>query len=433
MEMPEPIVTAVVYYDKAPTLERVIQEGETKIWPYYRFSSTVENDTVFVPVLGGMDKSYHFKEVEVADEKDIDVYAQRIMAQPLSRTHPLWTVTVVKAKKGRSAMICRIHHCISDGLGLLFAFLPLMGCKDGDVLTKIPLPAMLLGKAAPPRKVSDSKPKIAHRKDNAIVSCMKGVKMFLKGVFSILIMKDDDEFKMNAPKSERRPFLQYSGKRAFVRMPCVPTATIKAVRAAHGCTFNDAIMAALTGALRRYSIEVLGEENLDGDRECKAFMLLGLPRPVDPKNPSVSLANNILTPVFRIPLGESTPIARLKRCVERCNDLKSMAYLTGIRLTTKIITMLAPTAVMKKLASECVSKCTMNITNVPLPDVPTTFFGEEMKEVQFLFVNAIPQVSMLSYNGQLHWNLVVDPDKFPNAAEFGTIFLKELEVLAKSN
>lgn len=259
--------------------------------------------------------------------------------------------------------------------------------------------------------------------------------MFFKGVLSLLVMKADAEIKMNPPLTQRTPYLAYSGQHVFTRMAPVPMSKVKAVREKHGCTVNDAIMAALAGALRKYGSEELKDPLLMGASskavECKSFMLLGLPRPINEKDASESLTNNILTPVFRIPIDEPTAAGRLKRAVAMCNDLKSMAYIAGIKLTTKFITGVAPTSVMRSIASEAISKGTANVTCLPLPTVGFTFSGQEVKEVQCIFVNNIPQISLLTYNGHIYWNIVHDPALIPNAKALGEYFLSEFDDLAK--
>jgi len=211
--------------------------------------------------------------------------------------------------------------------------------------------------------------------------------------------------------------------------------SVKKVREKHGCTVNDAIMAALAGALRKYGAEELKDplliDNSSRPVECKSFMLLGLPRPIDEKDASKSLANNILTPVFRIPIDEPTATGRLRRTVAMCENLKSMAYIMGIKLTTKLITGVAPTSLMRSIASEAISKGTANVTCLPLPSVPFKFGGVECKEVQCIFVNNIPQISLLTYNGNIYWNIVHDPALIPNAALLGDHFLAEFAELAR--
>lgn len=299
-------------------------------------------------------------------------------------------------------------------------------------MSKIPLPAFLLGKSG--QKSGQRRPASSQKKGNWFTRCLTSVGMFIRGVLSLLLMKPDSALTINAPLAERTPYLAFSGRHVYTRMPEVPTSAIKAVRATHGCTFNDAIMAALSGAFRRYCAEDLKDPLVlkGGPLECKGFMLLALPRKIDLQDPGVSLLNNILTPVFHLPIDDPTPAGRLRRAVTMCGNLKSLAYVTGINLTTKFITAVAPTGVMRGVASNAISSATCNITNLPLPEVPMTLLGEEVKDIQVIFVNNIPQISMLSYNGALRWNMVSDPALIPDPVAFGRHFVAEFQELARA-
>merc|ERR1711871_551246 len=100
-------------------------------------------------------------------------------------------------------------------------------------------------------------------------------------------------------------------------MPSVPMAIIKAVRQKHGCTVNDAIMAGLAGAIRRYCSEDLKDPLFQTSKslECKCTMLLALPRPLKADDPGASLCNNIVTPMCKLPIDAPDPISRLERMV----------------------------------------------------------------------------------------------------------------------
>lgn len=432
--MPEPTISALVFYDRPPEKVALIGMLEQHIWPLYRFSSCV-HDGYWVPVADKMDRSYHVSEREVSSEADINSYVQSVMAAPLDHSHPLWTATILRSKLGRSALLLRVHHVISDGLGLLFAFLPVMECDVGNVLDTIPLPSNLKGQSA--KSVTRRRGEMPRRSFlgkmcDLLHGSFANTRMFLRGVLSLLIVKADSEIKINTPIAQRTPFLPFSGRHVYTPMPPVPMDRVKALRAKHGCTVNDAIMAALSGAIRRYCIEDLGDPLLRSAHvlDCKAIMLLGLPRPVDPNDPGVSLANNIVTPMFKLPIDDPLPVGRLHRTIKMCDDLKSAAYLAGIQLTTNFILKIAPVSVMRSLASEGIAKCTCNVSNLPLPSVPIRAFGEEVKEFQFLFVNNIPQVSLISYNGFVYWNIVADPELIPDPTALGRKFLEEIEVLA---
>eukprot|EP00928_Gymnodinium_smaydae_P098870 TRINITY_DN9297_c0_g1_i1.p1 TRINITY_DN9297_c0_g1~~TRINITY_DN9297_c0_g1_i1.p1 ORF type:complete len:499 (+),score=98.25 TRINITY_DN9297_c0_g1_i1:88-1584(+) len=472
MKLPEATVTTVAYYkEEAPSLRDVADALEQNIWSLDRFGSVVRGG-YFERVEGPMDREYHVREQVIGSEAEIDSYVQGVMCTPLDHSRPLWTATLLRCAqgRGRSALVLRVHHVISDGLGMLFAFMPMMTCQEGRVADHIPLPKSLLGKAKSSSggnrsgnaaRVNDAPSEPLNggsgqgsgegsrgsprRRGLLATLCLplRALTGCLRGIFSLLVVKQDSELKMNAPLAQRKPFLPFSGRHRWTRMKPVPMSLIKAVRERHGCTVNDAIMAALAGAIRRYNAEDL-KDPLFADAEgaassqrgrarveCKCTILLALPRPVEPGDPGASLANRILTPMCQLPVGEPTPTARLQRMVQVCNDLKSMAYITGIGLTTRFLSSVAPTGLMQKAASEAISKLTCNVTCLPMATVPTSFMGKELSEVQVLFVNNIPQISLMSYNGQVHWNMVSDPALVPRPEALGEYLTVEMEALAR--
>jgi diacylglycerol O-acyltransferase / wax synthase len=435
MKLPEPIITSVLYYERVPQANAVADLFEKHIWPLYRFGSRVHNGE-FIPVVEGMNRAYHFQTIEVADEGDIDAYVQKVMCNPLDKAHPLWHITIINSRSGRSAMVVRIHHVISDGLGLLFAFLPIMEVQKGEVLDTIPLPSLLTGKKSTSKQPVQARVGFLARCFRLLLAMPGALIAALRGALTLLVVKPDAEIKINPPVKDRKPFLGFSGRHVFTRMPPIPMELIKTIRAKFGCSVNDVIMAGLAGAIRRYGSEDLSDALLQHatskQLECKCTMLLGLPRPIDPKNPSVCLRNNILTPMCRLPIGEPSVAARLKRTVAICNDLKSGAYLSGIKMTTDFLTSVAPVKILQKAASEALSKITCNVTSMPFTTVPMKMWGSDLKEIQVAFVNNVPQIAFISYAGVVHWNIVADPQLIPDPAALGKHMLADLKELADS-
>mmetsp|Transcript_58717 Transcript_58717/g.139917 ORF Transcript_58717/g.139917 Transcript_58717/m.139917 type:complete len:484 (+) Transcript_58717:118-1569(+) len=445
MQLPEATVTALCFFDQPPAKDLVVKEFQQHIWPLARFSSIVQNG-YWVKEDGPLDESYHFREQTVRDESEIDRWAQSVMSEPLDKSRPLWTVTILKASSGRSALVLRIHHAISDGLGLLFAFFPMMQCAKGDIRDYIPLPAALLGKSkastsssssSRPTQEVQSRPGCLARFCSFLCNGPRRVAACCRGIFSLLVVPVDSSIKINAPLEQRQPFLPYSGRHTFTRMTPVPMTLIKEVRAKHACTVNDVIMGALAGAIRRYCAEELQDPLLQAGGgqaavECKCTMLMALPRAVDASDPCASLCNKIVTPIFKLPVGEATAPVRLQKAVEMGNNLKSLPYIAGIKATTGFVSAVAPTGLSRKIASEAISKLTCNVTSLPMCTEPVMCFGKELKELQVLFVNNIPQISMMTYNGMLHWNIICDPSLVPEPATLGRLFLAEIRELAEA-
>jgi hypothetical protein len=213
-------------------------------------------------------------------------------------------------------------------------------------------------------------------------------------------------------------------------------ALVKRIREKYDCSVNDVIMAAITGTMRRYGAEVRGDAKLkdgaEGKIEFKSMLMIGLPRKIDPDDMAGSIANRHLYASCRLPIDEPSPGGRLEKVVEVCNNLKSPAYMAGLGGFIDTVTAIAPQGVLRKAAAETFSKHSMLVTNVPWTSKPTTVprvGGEIVKEVQMVFPNLIPQVSIISYNGMVFASIVADPALFPRPEEFCRIWVQEFDTL----
>jgi len=383
-----------------------------------------------------MDRSYHFRELEVESEDAIDEWVQTAMMQPLDKNYPVWRVTVLRAPEpDRSALFWQLHHSIGDGLSLLFAFSPMMGCAGGDPLAKIPLPSALL----PPEKrkaAAGARGGGGGGKPAQARGCCRAPCAFVRGALTPALVKHDTELRINPPVAQRSPFLPFNGRRAFTRFPRVKMDTVKSIKDQHSCSVNDVLMAALTGALRRYGAEVCGDPLLKSKSariDFKSMVMLALPRPVDMGDLAGSLTNKMLFVSCPLPIDEPTALGRLQRTIAAFANMKSSAYIAGVAGLTDFVKGVAPTSVLQKTASETFSKHSLLVTNVPSTTVPITFpkeGGEQVSETHMVFPNVIPQVSIITYNGFVNANIVADPELFPTAEVLGEMFQQEFEALA---
>mmetsp|Transcript_65607 Transcript_65607/g.203263 ORF Transcript_65607/g.203263 Transcript_65607/m.203263 type:complete len:436 (+) Transcript_65607:3-1310(+) len=435
MHMLEPTINVVMFFDEAPGTEAMAAAFEEHLWPSHRFHSCLGDGGFWVARHSQMDRAYHFREQQVPDEAAIDAFVQGAMLQALDREHPPWTVTALRAPPpSRSAVLFRIHHAVGDGLGLLFAFAPTMGCEGGDPLAKVPLPSALL-----PRSARRRSPGGRPASRCGLRGVLSGLRLLLRGALLPLTARPDSELCLNAPLAERTPFLPFNGRRAYTRFPPVSMAGVKAVSQRHGCSVNDAMLAALTGALRRYGLEVHKDGRLEagaGSLEFKTMLMMGLPRPLDESNLAASLCNNILFASCPLPIDEPTALGRLQRVAAACNNLKSRAYMTGLVGIQNFLKGVAPDGVLKKAASETFCKHTLLVSSVPAPTVPITWpkgdGGRVFREVQMVFPNAITQVSIISYDGGVHANIVADGGLFPEPAALGRFWASEFGALAEA-
>jgi WS/DGAT/MGAT family acyltransferase len=200
---------------------------------------------------------------------------------------------------------------------------------------------------------------------------------------------------------------------------------VKAVGRACDCTVNDVLMAAAAGALRDYMIE--RGDDVDG-------MTLRATVPVNlrPLEHAKKLGNHFGLVFLDLPVGEGNPVRRLERVADCMGELKnSRQAIVAYGLLAALG--MAPQP-LQELALELFSrKATAVATNVPGPQQPLYMAGCRLREMMFW----VPQtgsigvgVSIMSYNGRVHFGLVADarliPDPDAVIRRFGAEFEKLL-------
>eukprot|EP00929_Paragymnodinium_shiwhaense_P065669 TRINITY_DN32901_c0_g2_i1.p1 TRINITY_DN32901_c0_g2~~TRINITY_DN32901_c0_g2_i1.p1 ORF type:complete len:525 (+),score=58.43 TRINITY_DN32901_c0_g2_i1:180-1754(+) len=443
MNMIPPIVNGLMYYSQAPSRDVFIKAFEAHCWPNYRFNSHAEAGR-WVRRHEKMDCDYHFIEESMADEAAIDAYIQKAMMEPLDiENYPPWRLIILRSRPpSRSAIFFRLHHCISDGMGLLFGFSPIMGCKDGrDPLLTIPMPGTMLPPAQQAMKAEQDKAK-GKKKTQEGGACRKLCSyccapcVFCKGCCVALTATHDSELAINPALDKRTPYILFNGQRVFKAFPPISMDIVKEITHKTGTSVNDVLMAALTGAMRRYGAEVAGDPKLqDGVKEKLSFntmFMIALPRPIKDGDMMTALTNKALFASCPLPIDEATAGGRLKRTTDAFSNLKSTPYVAGLNCLTSALQTMMPKTALRKAVSETFSKHSLLCTDVPGPTVPVVFpkdGGETLGEVHMVFPNIISQVSLISYGGFVYGNIVSDPGLIAEPAKLGQFWAEEFAML----
>jgi WS/DGAT/MGAT family acyltransferase len=192
------------------------------------------------------------------------------------------------------------------------------------------------------------------------------------------------------------------------------------------------LQAATAGALRDDMLE--RGENVEG-MTLRATVPLNL-RPLEHAK---KLGNHFGLVFLDLPVGEPNPIRRLEHVAECMNQLKnSRQAIVAFGLLAALG--MAPTP-LQAIALEMFSrKATAVATNVPGPQQPLYMAGCTLREMMFW----VPQtgsigigISILSYNGQVHFGLIADakliPDPHAVIRRFGPEFDKLLYLSLMGN
>jgi WS/DGAT/MGAT family acyltransferase len=186
-------------------------------------------------------------------------------------------------------------------------------------------------------------------------------------------------------------------------------AELKAVAKAHGATVNDAILAVVTGALRRY-------QAADPPSGRPVALV-----PVSVRQPGEEGGNRISTVLVDLPTDEPDPAARLAILSAAMRELKGSA---AVRAGALIVgaSGWAPPVVSSTLARAMSGMRAFNlvVSNVPGPQQPFWLNGQRLLEaypaVPLNPANQGLTVGVLSYDGGVHFGLLADRDLDPSLA-----------------
>lgn len=322
------------------------------------------------------------------DHQALEALVSQWMSVPLDPSHPLWQFLLVDRAGRGSAILVRIHHALADGISLAQVLLSLMDERAGDRLT----------------------PERASRR---LVRAAAGGATALK---RLALLSPE-------PPTALRGELGTEKHGAWSEP--IPLEELKAIGRAMGSTINDVLLAALTGALRRY-LEARGGpvENL------RAFIPVNL-RPLDAPIPR-QLGNRFGLVLLDLPLTAVEPGQRIRLLKQRMDALKRSpeAALTFAMLR---LVGLAPAVVQRTAVDALAARCTLVVTNVPGPPRPVYLAGTKLTGLMFWVPQAARVglgVSILSYADNLTVGVSADADLVPDPHRLLLDFRDELAALS---
>ncbi len=375
--------------------------------------------------------SNHLKRVRLDDasETSLREHLDRMAAQPLDFSRPLWEMHFIERPGAPPAMAMRIHHCIADGVALVRVMLALAAQAPPPRRRKRAGPAdesawqAWLDAAAGAARSSlwlggevwtESK-RTFEEPGHALDLAQAGARVVADAV-AILAMTSDTPTSL---KGEPR------GIKAFAWNDPLPLDELKPVCRALGASLNDVVLACVTGALRRYLLQ--RGDALAPDAEFRAMV------PVNLRDPQAepTLGNCFGLAPLVLPIGIGSPIERVHEIRARMRELRggfqpALAFL--------LLAVLGPlpaglqTVVLEYLAG----KASAVMTNLPGPTAPVQLAGARIGRMLFW----VPQsgdigvgIAILSYAGAVQFSIRADTALCPDPQSIVDGFAPEFERL----
>ena len=366
-----------------------------------------------------------------------------MMAAPLDPHKPLWQVHLIENFGKGSVVLFRIHHCIADGIALIYV---LLAAADSEADASWPedLPQKqkkmssydfqwpIAGVIRGVERVKDASRKLGQKvaeefketvfdMDRLTESIRKSSHLSadVGGVLAKLALMPPD------------PSTAFKGKlgtrKNAVWTDPIPLDSIKSVgRSIRDATINDVLISSVTGAMRRY----LKSRNYPVNT-----LDLNVLVPVNIRKPGteVELGNKFSLIFLTLPVYIEDAVLRLKEVKRRMDDIKNSAdAMVNFGLLSTVGFM--PQGIAKSLAHYFSNKASGVLTNVPGPKEPLYFAGSEIKNMMFWVPRAGDVglgVSILSYNGKVSVGIAADEGLMPDGEALLEGFEAELAHLMR--
>ena len=207
------------------------------------------------------------------------------------------------------------------------------------------------------------------------------------------------------------PMNRAIGERRRLDWVTVDLAELKRVKDALGATVNDVALAVAAGALRRLLIEQ--KVDVEGI-ELKALVPVSI-RTFDEHG---ELGNRLTAMRGPLPVGVADPIERVRIVAAAMNALKESKQALGAEAIWGLndwFRDFAPPLLLNPTAAINFSPRLFNllVTNFPGPQIPFFVLGHELTHIHpigFLARRHAVAIAILSYNGEVSFGLLVEPD-----------------------
>src|SRR5438105_11743893 len=195
----------------------------------------------------------------------------------------------------------------------------------------------------------------------------------------------------------------------------IPLAKVKAVRAAHGGTVNDVILATVAGALRTWLSARHGPAETD--------LRVLVPVSMRSRKARGTYGNQVSAVFCTLPLTEPDPVQRLRKVHAAMMTAMKSGSAVGAHALSRLGDFAPAHPPAQAARLQAVTRMfNLVVTNVPGPQFPLFLLGKRLTACYPQVPLAAQQgvgIALLSYDGQIGVGLVGDADAAKDLATLG--------------
>jgi WS/DGAT/MGAT family acyltransferase len=420
-------ITAVAVLDQAPDRERVrgLVDRGTRLVPRMRQRVRSNPLSIAPPrweVDPHFDLDFHLRFVRAGGDRTVRSVldlAEPIAMQGFDRARPLWEITVVEGLEDeRAALILKVHHAITDGVGAVKIALVMFELEraSGALDEMPPTPkGEVLGQLARFWDALDHERRrnlgIAKRSAGTVVGGVRSVAGDPLGAATRVGTTAASVGRLVAPATAPlSPLMTARSLSVHFDTLTVGLADAKAAAKRVGGTLNDAFVAATAGGFRRYH-EAMGSS---ADQ-------LRMTMPINVRSDETAdLAGNQFVPArFPIPLDVNDPAERMRVIHDLVTVQRAEPAMALVEPLARLLNRL-PTSMSTGLFGSMLKGVDLVTSNVPGAPMPIYIAGGQI-EALFAFgpmTGAAANLTLLSYRDEMHIGINLDPAAVTAPATF---------------
>lgn len=364
------------------------------------------------------DLDYHLRRVGAPEPPTLDgvlEMARIAQMEAFDPARPMWQVTLVTGlENGQAALLCKIHHALTDGVGGVQIAMQLFDLSESPGAERLAPPEA----PVPPRPAAlggyrDSLRYNADLAGKVVTTTIKAAPgLMLSGIRHPLATIGDmtatvaSMYRMARPVN--RPGSALMTRRRLIRRLAVLEVPMPQLRdAAHhaGGALNDAFVAGVTGGLRRYHEK---HDSPVGD--------LHVTMPISVRGESDPMGGNRITLMrFDVPVGVEDPAVRIKETRKRARAVRDERAVPYTQLVAGILNLVPRWYIGSVLRH--VDFVASDVPGVPVP----VFLGGARVIKQYAFgptIGAAVNVTLLTYVDTCSLGIDVDTAAIPDFEVF---------------
>ena len=415
MEMPTNLmmVGSLAFFDAPLEYEQLTSAMQRRLLGHPRFREHIEPSLVGPPhwvADGDFDIRAHIHRIALpapGDDAALREMLGTLMSSPLDMSRPLWDTHSIEGYRGGGVLFTRIHHCIADGTALVRVLLGLTATT--------PEASLRAPRHRPPRAHDEGGfhlPPLLDPRHAAAGIVELGAQAYTLARLTALWPDAASPLRGKLSRNKRvawtEPF---------------PLELLRPLRRETGCTVNDILVTAVTGALRTY----IRHHAQEVPPHIRALV------PVDMRtdNGEGKLGNQFGLVFLDMPVGIRNRRARLDEVHARMDEARhspqpmvAMEVLGALGMT--------PQRVQRQVVRFFGAKGTAVVTNVRGPADELYLAGAKLRHLTFF----VPQsaglaigLSIMTYAGHVQMGVIADSHLVADPTQIARSLTQELRLL----